>query len=482
MKYRHWITTALAFLFCHTFLTGQSAPATGAQIRLQLDGLTDTSCIYLEAIHENKKSILDSTYRNAQGEIVFQYRTAFEPGYYNILLPSKTELPVLLNDDQTVTLCTQMDHPIENMVVEGSLENELLYNSLQFESRLGERFKAEIQANQMSRQEPLDQEFVNQLRTRYFVERESYYATVFTKYANTLYVKYEKARREPAILDQIFSASLLSSSDRQRMLLSHFWDNVDFSDARLLNTPVVYDKLWQYFNKFVPDQTDMKLKAVDILMDKVADHPACYRFFATWLAEEYRAPFTGLMDPDALYIHMVDHYLTYERAFWADSLQVYAWNLRSEDQRASLVGMTGQTFSAKDEAGVTHNLSDLNTPYIALFFYHADCDHCIETTPKLVQKYRELKDQGLQVVAISMSTPEDEWKAFMEQHHMDVFLNLTDEDNNSIYKNYFVRATPEIYLLNPDRKIIGKHLAVEDIMPVMQLDKMGGQLGSGPTR
>ncbi|TNE60287.1 MAG: redoxin domain-containing protein [Bacteroidetes bacterium] len=482
MKYRHWITTVLALLFCHVILTGQTTPAATVQIRLQVDGLSTTSRVYLQAIHENKKSTLDSTYQNGQGEIVFQYRTALEPGYYNVLLPSETELPVLLSDDQTVTLCTQMDQPIENMAVEGSLENELLYNSLQYDGRLGERFQAEIQEIQRARQEALDQAFINQLRTRYFLERESYYATIFSKYTNSLYVKYEKARQEPAILDRILSASLLSNSDRQRMLLSHYWDNVDFSDARLLHTPVVYDKLWQYFNKFVPDQTDLKLEAVDILMDKVADHPAYYRFFATWLAEEYRAPFTGNMDPDALYIHMVDHYLTYERAFWADSLQVYAWNLRSEDQRASLVGMAGQTFTAKDIAGTEHNLFDLQSPYIALFFYHADCDHCIETTPKLVQKYQELKDQGLEVVAISMSTPEDEWKAFMEQNRMDGFVNLTDEDSNSIYKRYFVRATPEIYLLNPDRKIIGKHLSVEDIQPVMQLDKTGGQTGSSPTR
>ncbi|MCB9345667.1 MAG: redoxin domain-containing protein [Lewinellaceae bacterium] len=473
MKYRHSITTMLAFLFCYTILSGQGSTAAATKVCLQIGGLSDTSCIYLQAIHENKKSNLDSTYLNKDGEIVFQLPTMPEPGYYNIVLPSGTELPVLLNGERNITLCTQMDYPIDNMAVEGSLENELLYNCLQYESHLGERFQNEIQELQRNRQESMDQQFVNQLRERYFVERESFYASVFARYSNTLYVKYEKANQEPAILNRIASAALLNRSDRQQMMLSHYWDNVDFHDDRLLNTPMVFDKLWQYFNKFVPDQTDVKLQAVDILMDKVADHPAYYRFFAEWLTKEYRAPFTGMMDPDALYIHMVDHYLTNERAFWADSLQVYAWNLRAEDLRASLVGMPGQDFASKAADGVSHNLFDIESPYIAIFFFHTDCEHCIETTPELVQKYRELKEQGLMVVAVSMGAEADEWKAFMEKNRMDDFVNLTDEDNNSIFKSYFVRATPEIYLLNPDRKIIGKHLSVEDIQAVMEMDKTG---------
>lgn len=89
----------------------------------------------------------------------------------------------------------------------------------------------------------------------------------------------------------------------------------------------------------------------------------------------------------------------------------------------------------------------------------------------MVQRYREMKDQGLEVVAVAMSTPEDEWNAFIEKNEMD-WINVTDADNNSIYKKYFVRATPEIYLLNPDRTIIGKHLSPDDVTLVMQMDRM----------
>ena len=53
------------------------------------------------------------------------------------------------------------------------------------------------------------------------------------------------------------------------------------------------------------------------------------------------------------------------------------------------------------------------------------------------------------------------------------FINVTDQDNQAIYEHYSVWATPEIMLLDPDRTIIGKHLAVEDISVLMQADRMG---------
>ena len=117
-------------------------------------------------------------------------------------------------------------------------------------------------------------------------------------------------------------------------------------------------------------------------------------------------------------------------------------------------------------------LYDIKSPYIALFFYHYDCDHCIETAPKLAQQYQALKEQGLEVVAVAMDTPDEEWKNFIRSNEMN-FVNVTDEDNQAIYDHYSVWATPEIMLLDPERTIIGKHLAVEEISVLMEADRMG---------
>ena len=56
--------------------------------------------------------------------------------------------------------------------------------------------------------------------------------------------------------------------------------------------------------------------------------------------------------------------------------------------------MKAANFEAQTPDGRMQVLYDVKSPYIALFFYHYDCDHCIETAPKLAQQYPALKLLG----------------------------------------------------------------------------------------
>ncbi len=206
-------------------------------------------------------------------------------------------------------------------------------------------------------------------------------------------------------------------------------------------------------------------------MNKVAHYPDYYRFFAVWIAENYSPDKETKIDKEALYVHMVDNYLNYQRAFWADSAQVYAWQLRAGDKAKSLIGKQAQNIIAKDTQGKKRALYDIKKPYVAIFFYHAECDHCQETAPRLAKVYEQWKGAGLEVYAVSMDTPADEWKAFLAKYQMEDMVNVTDEDNYGIYSDYYVMGTPYVYLLNPDRTIIGKDLQVEEIPRYMAMDQ-----------
>lgn len=470
--------------FCSFLILMSAIACTGAQlakqpipettdIRLHIGGLAST-WIYLQNVHENKKSKLDSTWVNADGHAVFAYSQALTPGFYTVELPEERAVELILDRDQTFTMKTNLEQLVKDMKVEGSEENLLLYNSLQWNIGLQERFQTEVQQLQASSTAPLEERTIDQLRQKYFAENDQYIRELIQKHPHALFAKYEKAKLQSGQLADILSDPSIEVAVKQQMMLSSFWENVDFTDARLLRTPVIYDKLWQYFNQYVPDETSLKIQAADMLMKRVLDQPAYYQFFAKWIAESFMPPFTGQMDPDAFYVHMVDNYLTAERAIWADSTQVYAWQLRADNRRISLVGHKGGDFSAKTPAGNTLALHQIKSPYVALFFYHYDCDHCIKTAPRMGEQYRKWKEQGLEVevVAVAMDTPEAEWKQFIRENNMN-FINLTDEDHPEIYDHYYIMATPEIILLNPERTIIGKHLAVEDVPIMIQAERQG---------
>ena len=463
------VILASSFLVNNQF--ARNVQLENVEINLHIDGLS-SQWIYLQGIHKNVKSKLDSAWLNAEGKGLFKYEMSLDPGYYDLAISDDVSFPILLGQDQAFSLKANAGQLIKTMEVQGSIENDLLYKSMQLDIDLQDRFQAEIQTIQQTGAQQLDQALINQLREKYFAEKVDFLNNLFQEYPNTLFASYEKARQEPQGMYAIMGDQSLDPATKQEQVLSAFWDQVDFSDERLLRTPAIFDKLWQYFNRFVPDQTDIKIQAVDVLMKKVAEHPAYYAFFATWLADDYLPPFTGQMDPDALYTHLVNNYLAEEQAVWADSMKIYAWKLRAESRSVSLAGMKAANFEAQTPDGRMQALYDVKSPYIALFFYHYDCDHCIETAPKLAQQYPALKGQGLEVVAVAMDTPEEEWKNFIRSNEMN-FINVTDQDNQAIYEHYSVWATPEIMLLDPDRTIIGKHLAVEDISVLMQADRMG---------
>ena len=118
-----------------------------------------------------------------------------------------------------------------------------------------------------------------------------------------------------------------------------------------------------------------------------------------------------------------------------------------------------------------YSLYDIKAPYVVVYMFNPDCEHCQEQSPKLVQFYKEWKNKGVEVFTIGVDTNAEEWKAYLKKVGMDAFAaNVFDPTNKAIYGKYFVDITPEIYVLNPERTIIAKNLKVNQIGEVVERD------------
>ena len=116
------------------------------------------------------------------------------------------------------------------------------------------------------------------------------------------------------------------------------------------------------------------------------------------------------------------------------------------------------------------SIYDMTAPYIIVYMYNPDCEHCQEQTPKLVRFYNEWKNKGVDVYAIAIDTDDQPWKDYIAKTGM-TFTNVHDPTNRSIYAKYYVDQTPELYVLNPDRIIIGKNLKVNQVETIINRDK-----------
>lgn len=428
---------------------------------------------FLIATFENQNYRLDSTEIDPAGKMTFQSAEPYPPGLLYLLLPDQSFFQLLVDKDQTFTMSTRAGDLINAMKVEGSTNNDLLYQALQFE--LEQQAKFQEVAQQLQRTPPGTPAYqeIRDRQNQLVADRTRFLERIFDKHPNSFFTKFKKAGQNPEIMDVYRPDGSLDTERQVFLYRSQFWNDVDFSDERLLRTPVIFNKLQRYITELTPQQPDSIKQSAAFLIDQVLDYPEYYKFFVNWIGLNYEPNKTSLMDSEAVFVFMVQNYFTNERAFWADSTLVYALQLRAHEMAASLVGQKGPDVQANDPSGMRRSISEIKAPYVIVFLYNPTCDHCIEETPRLVSFYREWKSKGVEVFAIALDTDDQEWKNFITRNGMN-WINVFDPTNQAFYAKYYVDVTPEIYVLNRDRIIIAKNLKVHQIEEVIRRDQEKG--------
>ena len=429
-----------------------------------------TESATLIGIYGDQNFVQDSASIDRNGALLFQRDEPYPPGLYYVLLPDQRYFQCLIDEDQTFSMQTQARDLNGQMKIEGSVDNELLYQSLAFESKVQLQIDEVTQKLRFATEGTGAYDQLKEQQDQLIAERNGYLEDLFERNPNTLFTVFKKAGQNPEVRD-VRRQDGSTDTDLQIFLYrSEFWDNVDFSDDRLIRTPVIFNKLRRHITELTAQNADSIKKSSTVLMNKVLEYPEYFKFFANWIAVTYEPRKTTLMDSEAVYVHFVQNYFTHERAVWSDSLEIVALHMRADEMAASLIGKKGPNVTANDPEGRPQSIYDIQSPYIIVYLYNPDCDHCIEETPKLVSFYREWKPKGVEVYAIALDVEDQKWKDFIASNGMD-WVNVYDPTNQAIYATYFVDNTPEIYVLNPDRTIIGKNLKVHQIETIIQRDQ-----------
>ena len=128
------------------------------------------------------------------------------------------------------------------------------------------------------------------------------------------------------------------------------------------------------------------------------------------------------------------------------------------------VGTKAPDFSIMDEK---LNLYQLPSDFTLLVFWASWCPHCVEELPTLKKVVDEAQKNGknIMVVAISLDTDQKQWQQFVEQNQLSTWVNISDFKswNGTIPKRYNIYATPTLFLLDKDKKIIAKLETVQQL-------------------
>ena len=422
---------------------------------------------FLIGILGDQRFRIDSSRVDAQGTSTFDNPDGYPQGHYFVYYPNNKNFQVLLGEDQEFVLSLDLNNIAQTIKVEGSVDNKLLYDNIIFETNLRPQFASvanQLKANAEgspahTAAKNQQQELVNQ--------RKAQLAKDFSAHPNSFYTAFKRAGQNPELRTD------LPEKMQVPQYRKDFWGNVDFGDTRLMRTPVVMNKLKRYMNELTPQHVDSLVQSAVWLIDRAEPYPDYFKFFANWVPLTYEPTKTSIMDPEKILVTVIRRYFTKEKAFWADSMSIYGFQQRAQEMGGSLFGMKGPDVRSTDQNGKTQTIYEKTADYIIVYMYNPECEHCQEQTPKLVDFYNQHKNNGIDVYAIAIDTDKKKWNDYIKKTGM-TFTNVYDPSNRSIYGKYYVDHTPELYVLNKDRTIIGKNLKVNQIMTVIDRDKGNG--------
>lgn len=244
----------------------------------------------------------------------------------------------------------------------------------------------------------------------------------------------------------------------------HYWDYTDFSEEGIIRTPVFKGKLNDFFDKYTVKSQDSIIKSCDVVLDLAKADEKVFQYVLVTLVNKYAN--SKVMGDDAVYVHMVKNYYEAGLAPWIDEEQLGKMIERRKAIEPLLIGKVSPNLSLRDTSvNKMYSLHDLKTDYTILYIWDPDCGHCKKVTPKLGKFYKDHQNESLSVYAITTSNIEEinDWKDFIKKHDLN-WINVSDLYHQTNFRKiYDVTSTPQIFVLDKEKRIIAKRIAVEQL-------------------
>ena len=400
-------------------------------------------------------------------------------GVYMIVLPPDNKyFQLLINeDDQWLSMETKMESLENNMKVEGSEDNQLFYDYLNF---LGSK-RAEAEELKKKLTEAGDDE---KKKKKYEDQINAIDGQVKAR-QNDIVSKNPKTQTATIIkanqpLDVPKFEGPKEEADRKAFywMREHWFDNMDLGDSRLVRTPFLFGKIKHYVEKMTPQHPDSLSQAVDRVLEKARASEETFKYYLIHFLNEYAK--SKIVGMDAVYVHIAKKYYEGGQAPWTEEEQLKKIIENANKLEPLLVGKVAPNIQMEYQDKSPIQLHDFKSPLTVLFFWDPECGHCKKSMPETVEFAKNYKDKGVAIFAICtrLVTRDDEggfsmeevnkcW-SFIKEQEMDVFWNSVDPYHRSRYKTiYDIRSTPQIYVLDEDKTILSKRIGSEQLTEVL---------------
>lgn len=447
------------------FLSGQLK--NGYEINITIMDLQD-STVFLAYHLGDKQYIKDTVKLDRSGNGIFRGQQTLPQGIYMIVLPGRKYFEILISDNQRFSLsCTFSDY-FNTLKFTGSKENSAFVEYQKNWVTMQQTAIAISKRIQNNKQNNDSLKILGSVQKLQEENMKAYLKSVVKANEGNFLGTLVKGLL-PIDIPKFTIPIGYKNPDSIRWVLNynynkdHFFDNIDLNDERLIRTPLLYSRLDSFFTNVLVQSPDTINKEIDKLINKCSSNYKMFQFVSVYLFNHFRE--SEIMGHDAVMVKIADDIYLSGKADWVT--REFKDDLRKQIDliRPNLIGKKAENMVMDSYKGIFVSLYDVEKDFTVLYFWEPNCGHCQEATPKLKAYYDKPKDYSLEVFAVCTTADKEKWTKYIEDNKI-TWINGWDPKRISHFDFYYnVQSTPTIYVLDKNKKIIAKKLAVEEIGP-----------------
>ncbi|MDP3435663.1 MAG: redoxin domain-containing protein, partial [Bacteroidales bacterium] len=225
-------------------------------------------------------------------------------------------------------------------------------------------------------------------------------------------------------------------------------------------------KLYQAIDNYllsVPAHIDSMIKACDYLIGQSNDSTT-KSMIAGYLFNHFSS--SGFMGFENVAVYIAKNYFLNERLKWNGEGGVTLLRLYTEFNENSLLGMSAPELQLSGADLRPLSLRELPERYTIIYFFDDECQLCKEKFPELKQTVDQYRYLNLAVYAVFTRSDSDKLSKFISDNFGSAVGAVESgwrfvHDPGSMsdfHKLYNVLKTPQMFLIDSDKKIIGRDL------------------------
>lgn len=242
----------------------------------------------------------------------------------------------------------------------------------------------------------------------------------------------------------------------------HYFDHVDFSNPILQNSDFIADKISNYVFTALPlkdytgeELTEAYKQNIELVSKKIANVPTSYQktlFNVLW--EQM-----VVLENESIAIHIANTYLIPLATRLNDKELVK----KLETHKRLAFGVVAPEITWTKNKKIK-KLSELEGAenYI-IVFWSSTCSHCLKEFPKLKAFVEKQEKDKLKVIAVGLEDDRASWANETSFYPNFIHILGLGKWDNEIGNTYDVTATPTFFILDKDKRIIGKPYDVKEL-------------------